>query len=49
MKCAVPGSAKYNFEATEAREPFEDPNFGLLTVRTSIVYTVCSPRHLRNI
>jgi|SRR5882762_2062606 len=29
--------------------PFEDPKFGFLTVRTSIVYTVCSPCHLRNI
>ena len=49
MKCALPGSAKYNFEATEAREPFEDPNFGLITVRTSFVYRFCSTRHLRNI
>ena len=49
MKCAVPGSARYNFEATETPEPFKDLNFGLLTVRTSFVYRFCSTRHLRNI
>jgi hypothetical protein len=49
MKCAVPGSAKYNFEATEVRELFEDLNFGLLTMRTSFVYRFCSTCHLCNI
>jgi hypothetical protein len=45
----VPESANHNFLAIEGRTPCEDPNFGFLTVRTSIVYTVCSPRHLCNI
>ena len=47
--CAVPESVKHNFLAIEGRTPSEDLNFGFLTIRTSIVHTVCSPHHLRNI
>ena len=42
----MPESAKHNFPAIEGRMPFEDPNFGFLTVRTSIVYTVCNIREI---
>jgi len=45
----VPESVKHNFLAIEGRTPFKDLNFGFLTIRTSIVYTVCSPHHLHNI
>ena len=45
----MPESARYNLEATEAPEPFKDPNFGLLNVRTSFVYRFCSSHHLQNI
>ena len=39
----------HDFWSVGGRGPFEDPNFGFLTVRIIFVYTFCSYGDLRNI
>ena len=39
----------HDFRSIGGRGPFEDPNFGFLTVRIIFVYTFCSSGDLHNI
>ena len=44
--CAVSNSVKHNLLVISGKGPFEDLNFGFVTMRTSIVYGICGTHHL---